>query len=988
MKTLKALILFVACLVLIPLMSFEASAVVDLPQDAPTFDSYITSDDMLNSDIFLYWARFSPPAPGNYTFTMGTFGSGTHGGFSIYDAFGTKIDSINNTRTNNEGEVITELPYVELTIYCGDQDYYIIVDMMLSANLRDYFISVKPTPTGTDYTDMLELYQFKHIPADSEQQEFCFTAPKEGFYRFHYIEKLTGGVQDVFEPTLNLEGNPDPLWHFRIAFYPLAGNEYSINESVVYLSANQTVVLKRKESRLSDKAIAISRINNEKIYETIPDEHFTYTFDWTVIFKYTAPADGLYFGTDRDSPEYIYGNFEAIDCVTKECCTGTQPVLSLKAGRTYYIAFTNSARYNYDIKLAINRLDPPVLETSLSKSEMSELINGERYVKFSSDQLGSYTVTLGTFGDNESGWFNTFSSNPIVGLGSADDPDTYTRVFNYSGGDLYMQIAAHRIYNSNQVGDELDDYTISIEYSGKSKAEISARDYVYDGKWHAIDWDGTFYNYKHVSDFWGAVNVGDYTFVVELYPGFEWEDGTTDPKTFNWSITPAPATVKVPSKTIYVGDPVPKLDPAQCTITGLFGDDTIGTVELSYASEPDTSAAGTVAINAAITDPNANYEITVQAGTLTIINRSSPSVPSGGGGGSPEPEPEESVVENPDGSTTTTVTDPGTETVTETTIYKNGDTLVVETQKDGTVTKSETKTDGSKSETVAKPDGSSVSKVTTADGIQSESKKTPDGEITATVTLPDTPSKSIVLPIEPAPVGKSIVSIEAKSEVLVIIPAEGVTPGTVAVIVREDGTEEIVCRSVPTESGITLKIDSPITIKLVDNALEFDDVAPDAWYSNSVDFVSSHEIMNGVAERLFAPDDNMTRAMFTTTLARFDGQDTIGGETWYSRGQKWAIENAVSDGTNPDAFITREEMVTMLYRYAKSQFAVKTDGTDSISNFDDSAAISDWAQEGMEWAISNGIINGKTASSLDPQGLATRAEVSTILMRFCKLLAE
>ena len=157
----------------------------------------------------------------------------------------------------------------------------------------------------------------------------------------------------------------------------------------------------------------------------------------------------------------------------------------------------------------------------------------------------------------------------------------------------------------------------------------------------------------------------------------------------------------------------------------------------------------------------------------------------------------------------------------------------------------------------------------------------------------------------------------------------------------------------------------------------FTDVAKDAWYESGVTYVVDKGLFKGVAEGVFAPNNNMTRAMLMTVLARLDGQNTEGGDTWYAKGMAWAMEKEISDGTMPESNITREQMVTMLYRYAK---AGKAEG--GLSAFVDGDSVSDWAKEAVTWAVNLGILKGKDGQRLDPQGTATRAEVATILQRF------
>ena len=126
----------------------------------------------------------------------------------------------------------------------------------------------------------------------------------------------------------------------------------------------------------------------------------------------------------------------------------------------------------------------------------------------------------------------------------------------------------------------------------------------------------------------------------------------------------------------------------------------------------------------------------------------------------------------------------------------------------------------------------------------------------------------------------------------------------------------------------------------------------------------------------------MTRAMLMTVLARLAGVDTSGGATWYEKGMAWAVENGISDGTNPEKDITREQLVTMLYRYSKNKGLAE--GSADLSGYSDRNTVSSWAREAMSWAVSAGIITGRTESTLVPLGTANRAEVATIFMRFCE----
>ena len=167
-----------------------------------------------------------------------------------------------------------------------------------------------------------------------------------------------------------------------------------------------------------------------------------------------------------------------------------------------------------------------------------------------------------------------------------------------------------------------------------------------------------------------------------------------------------------------------------------------------------------------------------------------------------------------------------------------------------------------------------------------------------------------------------------------------------------------------------------------DEGLPFKDVREGQWFYEAVEYVYGAGIMDGTGSDIFAPNGTLTRAMAWTILARLDGVDTDGGATWYSIAQEWAIAKGISDGTEPMADITREQLVTMLYRFAEMNGADVTQGGMGIKEYKDYAEISDWALTAMVWAVNNGVIEGD-AGLLRPTEACTRAEAAAILMRSC-----
>ena len=156
----------------------------------------------------------------------------------------------------------------------------------------------------------------------------------------------------------------------------------------------------------------------------------------------------------------------------------------------------------------------------------------------------------------------------------------------------------------------------------------------------------------------------------------------------------------------------------------------------------------------------------------------------------------------------------------------------------------------------------------------------------------------------------------------------------------------------------------------------YTDVASDAWYADEVDCVTERGLMTHTGDNAFEPGTYTTRGMLMTILARMDGVDTSSSSPWYKAGMEWAVAKGVSDGTNPTGLITREQIVTMLYRYENNPY-----GGASLTGFVDADDVSDWAKVAVEWAVYAGLLEGKDGGRLDPTGTATRAELAAILCR-------
>lgn len=181
----------------------------------------------------------------------------------------------------------------------------------------------------------------------------------------------------------------------------------------------------------------------------------------------------------------------------------------------------------------------------------------------------------------------------------------------------------------------------------------------------------------------------------------------------------------------------------------------------------------------------------------------------------------------------------------------------------------------------------------------------------------------------------------------------------------------------------------------------FMDVKPGSWYYKSIVYAVSNGLMNGVGDSKFEPEEGMTRAMLVTVLWRYEGSpkqrpstfsDVRRGQ-WYSEAVSWAAKNGIVTGVGdnkfePDTQITREQIATILYRYAQKKCA-DTSTRGSLSAFPDNGKVNGWAKTALQWCVGEGLIGGTNENGrvyLDPQGTATRAQVATILMRYIEKL--
>lgn len=352
----------------------------------------------------------------------------------------------------------------------------------------------------------------------------------------------------------------------------------------------------------------------------------------------------------------------------------------------------------------------------------------------------------------------------------------------------------------------------------------------------------------------------------------------------------------------------------------------------------------------------------------------------------------------------------------------------VTTNPDGSTTKTETKRDGTVVETTKTPDGGTIKTETKTetgtDGTTVETKKTTvsDGSSSTTTTVTDENGSTITssvsvsskaakdaqesgeavkLPVEVSTgqSGESSTTVDVtipigSGSLTVEIPVSNVTPGTVAIIVNEDGSETIVPLSKVTENGIQLTLEKSATIKLVDNSKSFDDVEDSDFFSKAVQWASSRGITGGIGGGKFGPDLSAARAQLVTFLWRAAGCPVVNfamdfsdvdEDSFYTEAVRWAASLGIVGGYGDGAFgtndaITREQMAVILYRFAQASGMDTTQGDMALREFADYVSISDYAVTAIQWAVNTGIMQGSNGN-LMPKNSCTRAQIVTMLYR-------
>ncbi len=676
----------------------------------------------------------------------------------------------------------------------------------------------------------------------------------------------------------------------------------------------------------------------------------------------------------------------------------TDPTIEIASGSVYD---GNAKTPNVTVKDGENTIDPS--EYAVSYDNNVNAGENTATVTITDNANGNYTVSGSAKFSIAKADSACTAPTPITALTYTGEAQTLINAGTTADGTMQYSTDSTNYGTTIPIGENAGEYTVWYKVAGdgnhsdttpasvsvtiaKAKVEIPAADptqFTYSGEeqTYALAASGLYTVAGNVRK-----SAGTHTVTVTLKDteNYVWSNNTATAKTFDFVIAKAPVTVTVKDKSAYTYDAAPDLSKPELdkdyTVSGLIGEDKLTTAPtLAYdPAAPDLTKTGEAAkITASGASVGENYEITYVDGKLTVTSRPSSggggSSSSGGGGGS-------SSSDKPSASTGKT----------ETTTNPDGSVTKTEIKSDGTVTETTTNKDGSTTKTETKPDGSSKTEVKDASGSTGTVKTDKNGHATAETTLS---SKAVDDAKKNGGAVKAPVEVEASrdsntaptvkvelpknaGETAVEIPVSNVKPGTVAVLVQPDGTEEIVKNSLPTEDSIRLTMDGSATVKIMDNSKDFIDTRAH-WAKDAIDFVSARGLVNGISDTIYAPNNSTTRAQLWTILARQNDADLTGGSIWYEKAQNWAKDKGVSDGANPNAAINRAQMVTMLWR------AMGQPAAASGASFADVPADSYYAQA-VAWAIENGITAGVGNGKFDPDAACTRGQIATFLYRYMK----
>ena len=277
------------------------------------------------------------------------------------------------------------------------------------------------------------------------------------------------------------------------------------------------------------------------------------------------------------------------------------------------------------------------------------------------------------------------------------------------------------------------------------------------------------------------------------------------------------------------------------------------------------------------------------------------------------------------------------------------------------------------------PDGSALLEL--PEGEETVSKAQAQAVVKANEEAPVTVKTEKVTVIIPSG------TLSKDADVSAMIPDTGKATGKageVVAYVDDRGERHIVPISLVEADQVLFVAPAEGKYEIVDNPVEYADMGSH-WATGAAGFVSSHGLFQGTGGGAFSPDMGTSRAMVFTVLARLDGSDPTprAGEKWYGPALAWGVESGLTDGSDPEGAVSREQLATLLWRYAGCP-EVKG----GLADYADGDKVSSWADQALAWAVESGIVTGRPGKVLDPSAGATRAEVAVMFQRFVPYLLK
>ncbi|WP_087064314.1 leucine-rich repeat protein [Intestinibacillus massiliensis] len=515
--------------------------------------------------------------------------------------------------------------------------------------------------------------------------------------------------------------------------------------------------------------------------------------------------------------------------------------------------------------------------------------------------------------------------------------------------------------------------------------DVTVQARIYNGAVQAFTLDGTYtITYQRNGQAATPKDAGTYDVVISTAE----TDTTAAYKNTVYGglvITPATLTITADNQSIHVGDTLPSYT---YKVSGWRGSDgTLTTPPTVTCATADANTTGTYPITASGADAGSNYTITYVDGTLTVSSR-----PSGGGSGGSSGS--SSGVSGSGGNVSVSAGGGSVSNsqMTEA-VDKASEGAAIKIKATGSTTVSlpvsgmEKAAANDNHVTVATRSGEVTLSAAAIKGLVEGTSAKQAIQVrvtTATATAAGVDAGTPVFDVSVSVGSTAVHSFDGSLSITLTVSNLSKIENPYVLHILADGTKQYLKPTVKgnqlTVSGIRnlsyFAVIPGSEVPAEPEPLPFTDVAEDFWAYDAISYVYENGLFAGTSESTFSPEVTMTREMLWTVLGRMSGAELTGSGV-FEQARQWAVRSGVSDGANGSDTITREQMVTMLYRYAGSPAV-----NGALTGYADASTVSGYATDAMAWAVGSGIISGTSATTLSPQGSATRAQVATILMRF------